>query len=126
MTTSYLTAFNNLVVKFNEDLIETFPEENDFKVYKRAIVLLNSANAKKICALFKNYTLIYRNSILQKDESFFLNTNYLEIVNDSGTEGVEGIIMKLKNYWKTLSSGNKEKIWDYLISLIKLSDLINA
>jgi hypothetical protein len=126
MTNSYLTAFNNLVVKFNEDLIDTFPEENDFKVYKRAIILLNSANAKKICTLFKSYTIIYRNSILQKDESFFLNTNYIEIVNDVAAEGIEGIIMKLKNYWKSLSVGNKDKIWDYLISLTKLSDLINA
>lgn len=34
--TTYLTAFNNLIFKFTDDLIETFPEENDFKVYRRA------------------------------------------------------------------------------------------
>ena len=32
MSNTYLTAFNNLVIKFNDDLIMTFPEENDFKV----------------------------------------------------------------------------------------------
>ena len=125
MSQSFLTAFNNLVIKFNDDLIETFPEETDFKVYKHAIVLLNMANAKKICKLFKNYMLLYRIKIENEDETFFLNTNYIEIVEDSGTEGVESIILKLKHYWNTLSSGNKIKVWGYLNSLIKLSDMIN-
>ena len=63
MTNIYLTAFNNLVINFNEDLIKTFPDENDFKVYKRGIEMLNSANAKKICQLFKNYSHLYINNI---------------------------------------------------------------
>ena len=96
--TTYLTAFNNLVLKFNDDLIYIFPEENDFKVYKRGICMLNSANAKKICILFKN--------------------------DDTGN-GIESIINKLKFYWNQLNDSNKEKIWNYLTSLLKLSDLID-
>jgi hypothetical protein len=125
MSNTYLTAFNNLVIKFNDDLIMTFPEENDFKVYKRGIMMINLANAKKICSLYKNYMILYRTKIEEKDESFFLENNYTEIVNNIKSEGVEGIIQKLKNYWTTLSSANKEKIWEYLLSLIKLSDMIN-
>ena len=124
MSNTYLSAFNNLVIKFNEDLIYIFPEENDFKVYKRGIMMINSANAKKICNLFKDYMILYRNKIIDKDESFFLTNNYIEIVTYSQSEGVEGIIMKLKGYWTTLSDSNKKTIWDYLNSLIKLSDLI--
>ena len=125
MSNTYLTAFNNLVIKFNDDLIMTFPEENDFKVYKRGIMMINSANAKKICSLYKNYMILYRKKIEGKDESFFLENDYTEIVNNTKSEGVEGIIQKLKNYWNVLSSSNKEKIWEYLLSLIKLSDMIN-
>jgi len=124
MSNTYLSAFNNLVIKFNEDLIYIFPEENDFKVYKRGIMMINSANAKKICNLFKDYMILYRNKIIDKDESFFLTNNYTEIVTHAQSEGVEGIIMKLKGYWTTLSDSNKKTIWDYLNSLIKLSDLI--
>jgi len=124
MSNTYLSAFNNLVIKFNEDLIYIFPEENDFKVYKRGIMLINSANAKKICNLFKDYMILYRTKIIDKDESFFLTNNYTEIVTHAQSEGVEGIIMKLKGYWTTLSDSNKKTIWDYLNSLIKLSDLI--
>jgi len=125
MSNTYLTAFNNLVIKFNDDLITTFPEENDFKVYKRGIMMLNMANAKKICSLYKNYMILYRKKIEDKDESFFLMNDYKEIVNNSKSEGVEGIIQKLKNYWTNLSVVNKSKIWEYLNSLIKLSDMIN-
>ena len=125
MSNPLLSAFNNLVIKFNDDLISTFPEENDFKVYKRGIILLNSANSKKICSLFKNYMVLYKPKIIEKDESFFLNNNYTEIVNNTKSEGIESIITKLKNYWNNMSIGNKEKIWEYLNSLIKLSDLIN-
>ena len=119
MNNTYLTAFNNLVIKFNDDLILTFPEENDFKVYKRGIIMINLANAKKICSLYKNYMILYRAQIEAKDETFFLSNDYTEIVNNSKSEGVEGIIQKLKHYWTTLSSVNKEKIWEYLNSLMR-------
>lgn len=125
MSNPYLTAFNNLLNKFNEELISTFPEENDFKVYSRGIQMINSANAKKVCSLFKNYMILYRHKILDKDESFFLNNNYNEIVTSSTSDGIEGIILKLKNYWSILSIENKDIIWQYLNSLIKLSDMVN-
>ena len=126
MSNLYLTAFNNLVIKFNEDLISTFPDDNDFKVYKRGIEMLNSANAKKMCQLFKNYTHFYKTNILSKDENFFLTNDYNTVLNTiDKKEGIENIINKLKVCWNELSFNNKEKIWEYLISLIKLSDMIN-
>ena len=54
MTTSYLSAFNNLILKFNDDLIVVFPEENDFKVYRRGIEFLIGSNAKKVCNLLES------------------------------------------------------------------------
>jgi hypothetical protein len=122
---TYLTAFNNLIFKFTDDLIETFPEENDFKVYKRALTILKSANAKKMCVIFKSYSQIYREKILNTDETFFLVNDYSEIKEANDDENtVEQVINKLKKYWGELSDDNKKKIWKYLETLIKLSDLI--
>jgi hypothetical protein len=120
---SYLTAFNNLVIKFSDELIQTFPEENDFKVYKRGLEWLKESNAKKICNLFKIYTFKFRLKILSKDESFFLSNEYDEIV-DTNDEGIVLVINKLKKYWTTLSDENQIKIWDYLNTLLKLADLV--
>ena len=123
---TYLTAFNNLIFKFTDDLIETFPEENDFKVYKRALSILKSANAKKMCVIFKNYSHIYKEKILAKDETFFIQNEYTEIKEAGEDENtVEAVINKLKKYWNELSDQNKVKIWKYLETLIKLSDMIS-
>ena len=92
---SYLTAFNNLVINFNEDLIITFPEEKDFVVYRRSIEWLIESNAKKLCNLFKIYTIDYRKNILEKNESFFLESNYSELVNQND-QGIVLVINKLK------------------------------
>jgi hypothetical protein len=121
--TSYLTAFNTVVFNFNDDLIKTFPEENDFKVYRRGLEWLKQSNAKKICNLFKVYTFNYREKIQSKDETFFLNTNYDDVL-DTNDEGIVLVINKLKQYWETLTSDNQEKIWEYLNTLLKLSDLV--
>ena len=122
--TTYLTAFNNLVIKFNDELIQTFPEEKDFKAYKLAIEVIRKNNAKMVCNMFKVYTLNYREKIVAKDETFFLNNDYNDIVNTKD-EGIVAIINKLKMYWGTLSSDNQTKIWEYLNTLLKLADLVN-
>ena len=123
MATSYLSAFNNLILKFNDDLIVVFPEENDFKVYRRSLEWLIKSNAKKLCNLFKINTFNYRQKILEKDESFFKDASYSDVVNTKD-EGIVLIINKLKNYWDDLSVENKTKIWEYMNTLIKLSDLV--
>lgn len=121
-----LTAFNNIIFRFVDDLIETFPEENDFKVYKRTFSILKSANAKKMCTVFKNYSYTYREKIISKDETFFISNEYSEIKQDTtDSDSVGGVIDKLKLYWNTLENENKEKIWQYLSTMIQLSDMIN-
>ena len=121
-----LTAFNNIIFRFVDDLIETFPEENDFKVYKRTFSILKSANAKKMLTVFKNYSYTYREKIISKDETFFISNEYSEIKHDTpDSDSVGGVIDKLKLYWNTLGNENKEKIWQYLSTMIQLSDMIN-
>ena len=107
--TSYLTAFNTVVFNFNDDLIKTFPEEKDFKVYRRGLEWIKESNAKKICNLFKVYTFNYREKILTKDETFFLNTSYDDVV-DTNDEGIVLVINKLKKYWSSLTKDNQDKI----------------
>ena len=127
MSTTFLTAFNNIIFKFIDDLINTFPEESEFKVYKQTLVILKAANAKKMCILFKNYSYIYREKINGKDESFFINNDYSELKEASESfdnDSVSAIINKLKVYWEELSNENKDKIWKYLNTMIQLSDLV--
>ena len=128
MTTTFLTAFNNIIFKFIDDLINTFPEESEFKVYKQTLIILKAANAKKMCLLFKNYSNMYREKINGKDETFFINNDYNELKEASmksfDDDSVSAIIDKLKIYWVELSNENKDQIWKYLNTMIQLSDLV--
>lgn len=127
---SILGAFNNVLTDFIDDCILVFPEDRDFKVYKKGVNMLVKVNPKKVLTVFTEYTTIYREKILVKDEAFFLdNNNYTEVVSskvensDKYSESdIFNIINKIKGYWIELNDSNKTKIWDYLILLINISD----
>ena len=122
MNQSFLTAFNNLILKFIEELIVLFPEDADFSHYKLKILFLKKANARKLCELFKIYINDYKNEINNKNEAFFLESSYNETITNNNN--IYKILEKLKIYWKGLSDNNKNKIWEYLITLIKISDMV--
>ena len=122
MNQSFLTAFNNLILKFIDELILLFPEDSDFAHYKLKILFLKKANAKKLCELFKIYIYNYKDEINNKNEAFFLESDYSETVTKN--DNIYKILDKLKLYWKELTDNNKNKIWEYLITLIKISDIV--
>jgi len=118
---SLLSAFNKIFLDFLDDCISIFPLDNDFKVYKRGLQMMIKYNPRKILTIFKEYLEIYREKIVSKDEEFFLENNYVE-VKKYDQEEIFNVIDKLKNYWKNIDSNNKDKIWEWLHTLIKVSD----
>ena len=68
---SILGAFNNVLTDFIDDCILVFPEDTDFKVYKKGVNLLVKVNPKKVLTVFTEYTSIYREKILVKEVDFF-------------------------------------------------------
>lgn len=126
--TTILTAFNNLLMQFNDELITLFPEDTEFKMTKNALSLLKSANPRKLATLVTFHLNRYADKISEKDETFFLENDYSEIndiseVKDSNK--FSSIIDKLKKYWLELSDENKAAIWKYLDTLLALSKKIN-
>ena len=122
---SILGAFNNILSDFIDDCILVFPEDRDFKVYKKGVDLLVKVNPKKVLTVFTEYTTIYKENILVKDEVFFLDNNYTDLVSSNSKyseSDVFNIINKIKGYWVELNDNNKTKIWDYMILLINISD----
>ena len=109
------TAYNTLAIKFNEELIEVFPKDIDFKVCLNTIKLIERTTKRKLFDLVSPQLLMYRDYIKNRDERFFLEKDNTEFTEDS--ENVP-IISKLKDYWGTLSDNNKDKIWEYVNSLL--------
>jgi hypothetical protein len=118
MNSTYITAFNNIVLQFNEELIKVFPEDIDFKMSKNALSLLKKNNHKKIFELISPHLLLYHEYINNKDDRFFIETDVNKFTDDS--EDVP-IISKLRKYWEHLSDNNKNNIWNYIQTILKLS-----
>ena len=115
------TAYNTLAIKFNEELIEVFPQDIDFKVSLNTIKLIEKTTKRKLFDLVSPQLLMYHEYIRNRDERFFLEKDDKEFTED--TESVP-IISKLKGYWGTLSENNRDKIWEYVNSLLTLTQKI--
>lgn len=121
MNSVLYTAYNTLAVKFNEELIEVFPKDIDFKVSLNTIKLIEKTTKRKLFDIVSPQLLMYHEYIRNRDERFFLEKDETEYTVD--TESIP-IISKLKGYWGTLSENNKDKIWEYVNSLLTLTQKI--
>jgi hypothetical protein len=83
------------------------------------------ADAKKPYALFAVYSVDYEAFVLNRDENFFINHNFRNIV-DSDTNFTDELMMKLKSYWKTISDENKEIIWKYLTLFYQIKNKLSG
>ena len=122
MTTAIVSAFNNIGTQFVAELVETFPEEPQFKVFKSGVRALIWAKKDTLIQLYAHYCVSFHDQIVNRDEQFFLNENYDNVIDADDKDMVTQIIDKLKIHWGTMNTENKEKVWEYIQTLLKLSD----
>jgi hypothetical protein len=127
----YYTIFNSKIIEFLNDLVSIFPHDNDFKMYKNAINLVKLADEKKPLQFYKMFvTDEYKEHIINKNDKFFLEHDYNEILNSEELKNEldnnvnNKIVNKLKGYWEHLSSDNKDIVWNYFGLFLKISGKI--
>lgn len=128
---TFYRLFNKNAEDFCRDLVTTFPEVNEFKQLKTALLLVKNLDERKPRQFFEKFlTNDIRPRIIGKDETFFLNEvhHHKHIVQD--VEGVDEsqwdtIVDMLRSLWQGLRDDNKEAIWKYFQVLIALSDKCN-
>ena len=131
-TDKFYTIFNTKITEFLNDLIRLFPDDADFKMYKTAITLAKLADEKKPLQYYKKFvTEEYKEHIRNKNDKFFLNHDYKEILNDSElTNEINNgnfssqIVNRLKGYWSQISDENKEIVWNYFTLFLKISEKV--
>lgn len=121
---SVYKAFNNVFLSLLDDCILVFPDDNDFKKYKKGAKLLDKFNPRKAIQVYKEYSSAFREKINIKDEDFFIKNDYSEFQEVQEDNEIVKFIEKIKSCWLQLSNENKEKIWKYLQTLSILSDKI--
>tara|TARA_B110000444_G_C18545400_1_gene457727 strand:- start:9 stop:410 length:402 start_codon:yes stop_codon:yes gene_type:complete len=128
----FYNIFNTKIIEFLNDLIHLFPNDYNFKMYKTAINLVKLADNKKPLQYYKKFvTDEYKEHINNRNDKFFLEHDYSEIINDSELNSEVGasdisskIVNRLKGYWSSLSDDNKVTVWDYFNIFLKISEKI--
>jgi hypothetical protein len=122
---TFFRLFNQKAEEFCKDLVSTFPEVNEFKQLKSGMLLLKNLDEKKPREIFSGFmTQQFRESIMGRHESFFMNEAHEHIGRIDGVDNSQwdSIVDLLRSLWVGLNDENKDVIWKYFQVLIAVSD----
>jgi hypothetical protein len=118
---SALSAFNNQLLNFFEELCTTFPEEKDIKMATEAIKGAKKINPRLILDLFQEH--VYKDlspAILNRDVNLIrqiaqhkISTQFNEMIS---------ALAIFDKHWDTMGPQNQEVIWQYLKVLCLLCE----
>lgn len=118
---SALNAFCTQLVRFFEDLIETFPEERDIKLALDTIQGARKINPRLILDMFNQHvTSDLRDAIVAENEKELIRLARVKIVTQFNE--ILTALAIFDKHWTTLSEQNQQSIWKYLKVLLALSD----
>ena len=128
MTTN-ISKFNLTITNLIDDLMIICGDDiKNLKSFKSQFELLKRVNPKAIMNQFNINIKPFTNKIKIRDESFFIEKDYEDEVNEniedeSYTQQSLDQILNLKEIWKSLSDTNKSVIWDYFNVLVLLVEI---
>jgi hypothetical protein len=118
---SALNAFCTQLIRFFEDLIETFPEERDIKLALDTIQGARKINPRLILDMFNQHvTTDLREAIVAENQDQFISLARVKIVTQFNE--ILTALAIFDKHWTTLSEQNQQSIWKYLKVLLVLSD----
>jgi hypothetical protein len=124
-TDKWIAIFNSKFEEFVKDLIVIFPEDKDFKLLGNSFRLMKLADHRKPFELFAMYGGKFEKFVETKDENFFLNHSYDDVVK-SESNFTEDLVNKLKSYWSNMTDIDKESTWTYLQLFFRLKNKIST
>jgi hypothetical protein len=118
---SPLTQFGNLLVRFFEELGETFPEERDIKLALDTIQSARKINPRLISDLFyEHIAKDLREPIAEENEVKIIQ--YAKTKISTQFNEILPALSIFDKHWATLSDQNRTQIWKYLKALVILND----
>ena len=118
---SLLGAFNNQLIRFFEELLETFPEEKEIKMGLEALQGAKKINPKLILDLFYMHVYVGAHEAIENEDEVAV-TEYSHRKVASEFNEMSSALLIFDKHWKTMSDGNKTAIWKYLKVLCALCE----
>jgi hypothetical protein len=115
-----LSKFNEQLLNFLNELSALFPEDKALKTFYHTVEFMKKTNPRELMNQFKNFVYPYKDQILKRDESFFLNNSFNE-VNDNNAISE---MLRIKTIWASgqLTPKDKDCIWNYFKVFLYLID----
>ncbi len=114
---STISAFNDMLEQFINELIETFPDEKSFKKYQLTVQMARKANPRSILTTFMESVSPYAQKLMEKNEEFILvDAKNMEVISDLNIAAV---------WTPDLSENTKTAVWQYLQTLYLLGTTIS-
>jgi hypothetical protein len=118
---SALGAFNTQLIRFFEQLSETYPEERDIKLALQAIAGAKLINPKLILDLFYEHVCRDLKSAIVNEESQTM-IQYAKHKISTQFNEMSPALLIFDKHWDTMSSENQKVIWKYLQVLCTLCE----
>lgn len=113
-----LDIFNTRFMEFIDDITKVSP---DIAKYKTIVSMVTGLDRTTVHRIFNEFVVTpFREHIVARDESFFLNESYDNVPNRD-----VNIIEHLKGIWGALGAGDKECVWKHLNLLVMLSERVH-
>ena len=111
--------FNDILDTFLTQLSPTIGTSYQFYFKK-----LVKANATMAIQQFIAEVLPYKQKIINKDESYFLNieSEITSSISEEKKESTLSEILRLKDVYKSLEFESQQEVWNYFQALIVLSE----
>ena len=110
---SPLGIFNNQLIKFFEDLSESFPEERDIKSALELIRLAKLSNPRIIQTLFYEHVYKSLDEPIKREDSDYV-VSYAKSKIENQFNEISPALLIFQKYWTTISDNSKKSIWNYL------------
>ena len=118
---SPLSVFNNQLVRFFEELADTFPEERDIRTALNAIQSAKKGNPRLLLDMFVIHVVNdLRDVIMNEDINGFITIVNKKIQTQFNDMMVAMTIFQ--KHWPSLNEDNRSAIWKYMKVLVVLSD----
>jgi hypothetical protein len=75
-----LSRFNEQVLNFLQEMKDLFPDDKKLTSFYHTVEFMKKTNPREIIVQFKNLVYPFKEKILVKDESFFINSDFSDSV----------------------------------------------
>jgi len=120
---SALSAFTSQLVKFFDELCNTFPEEKDIKMATEAIKGAKKINPRLIFDLFTEHVYNDLENAVSHRDIVYIRQVAQQKISTQFNEMLSALAI-FDKHWDTMGNQNQEVIWQYLKVLCVLTEKI--